>query len=419
MTRRAFVAIMATGAAAACQNEAASPASDSQGLSRVASTQAPARSHASLVRVERMAQRLSTYRSLVRDVPFRGSMLSAQLVRDFSSQHAKVSTYPFSSFTTELPPVKFWVNGVRVVSRGLMHSLPTKARGPLRTAEVDSDGNIQADNLLGSVVLVERGPIRFQKMVADLAEQGAVAVVFYNHRPGLVYGTLLQPSRIPALVISQEAGQVLLSRIYGESLNAIVDVDVAPRSFEGLNLTALCDGASERRILVSTPADAVRGSIFNGGNLDGLVLMCELIRWCSEQERRHTFEFNVFDGTHSGYFGSRWHMGSVMGDKTNHIDAILTFDRPGTDMPVRIGATKTLADFLNRRVAPKFSDLSVVVDFGIGRGDHDVFAAKGVPFVFAERGLGAVENVERLNQSFEIISSVLEAMDTRVRDSSA
>ena len=105
-------------------------------------------------------------------------MLSAQLVRDFSSFDAKVSTYPFSSFTTEPPPVKFWVNGVRVVSRGLMHSLATKARGPLRSAEVDSDGNVQADNLLGSVVLVERGPIRFQKMVADLAEQGAVAVVF-------------------------------------------------------------------------------------------------------------------------------------------------------------------------------------------------------------------------------------------------
>ena len=410
---------MATWAAAACQNVAASPASDSHGLSRVASSQAPDRSHASLVRVERMSQKLSAYRSLVSEVPFRDSMLSAQLVRDFSSFDAKVSTYPFSSFTTELPPVKFWVNGVRVVSRGLMHSLATKARGPLRSAEVDSDGNVQADNLLGSVVLVERGPIRFQKMVADLAEQGAVAVVFYNHRPGLVYGTLLQPSRIPAVVISRETGQMLLSRIYGESLNAIVDVDVAPRSFQGLNLTALCAGASERRILVSTPVDAVRGTIFNGYNLGGLVLMSELIRWCSEQERRHTFEFNVFDGTHSGYFGSRWHMGSVLRDKTDHIDAILTFDRPGTDMPVRIGATQTLADFLNRRVGPKFNDLSVVADFGVGRGDHDVFAAKGVPFIFAERGLGPVENVERLNQSFEVLSAVLEAMDTRVLDASA
>ena len=410
---------MATWAAVACQNVATSPAADAQGRSRIASSQGPDRSRPSLVRVERMTRKLATYKSLVRDVPFRSSRVAAQLVQDLASLDAKVSTYPFASFTTELPPVNFWINGVHVVSRGLMHSLASKASGPLRVADVDSDGNIQADNLLGSVVLVERGPIRFQKMVADLAEQGAVAVVFYNHRPGLVYGTLLQPSRIPALIVSREAGQMLLSRVYGESLNAIVDVKVAPRSFQGLNLTALCDGASERRILVSTPADAVRGGIRNGGNLDGLVLMCELVRWCSEQERRHTFEFNVFDGTHSGYFGSRWHMGSVMGGMTDHIDAILSFDRPGTNKPVRISATKTLADFLNRRVAPKFSDLSVSADFGDGRGDHDVFAAKGVPFVFAERGLGPVENVERLDQSFEVISAVLEAVDTRVRDLSA
>ena len=410
---------MATWAAVACQNVATSPASDAQGRSRIASSQGPDRSRPSLVRVERMTQKLSTYRSLVRDEAFRDSLLPTQLVREFSSFGAKVRTYPFSSFTTELPPVNFWINGGRVVARGLMHSLATRVRGPLKTAEVDSDGNIQAEDLSGSVVLVKRGPIRFQKMVADLAGQGAVAVVFYNHQPGLVYGTLLQPSRIPSLIISRETGQMLLSRMSVESLDAIVDVEVAPRSFQGLNLTALCDGASERRILVSTPADAVRGGIRNGCNLDGLVLMCELVRWCSEQERRHTFEFNVFDGTHSGYFGSRWHMGSVMGGMTDHIDAILAFDRPGTNKPVRIGATKTLADFLNRRVAPKFSDLIVSADFGVGRGDHDVFAAKGVPFVFAERGLGPVENVERLDQSFEVLSAVLEAVDTRVRDSSA
>lgn len=417
ISRRAFTAIMAAGVAAACQKLETSPDSDSQGLSRVASSQAPARAHDSRGRVERMVQKLSTYKSLARDVPFRGSALSSEVARDLFSLDAMVSMHPFSSFTTELPIAKFWVNGEPISSRGLMHSLATKTRGPLKPAEVDSDGNIQAGNLLGSVVLVERGPIPFGEVVDRLSEQGALAVVFYDHRPGLVYGTLLQPSQIPALVISQEAGQMLLSRISVESIEAIVDIGVAPRSFQGLNLTAVCPGESKRRILVSTPADAVRGSMFYGGNVDGLVLIRELVRWCGEQERSHTFEFNVFDGTHSGYFGSRWHMGSVLGNTTDHIDEVVTFDRPGSDLPLRIGATKTLADLLNGSGGQNFNGISVSEGFGVGRGDHDVFAAKGVPFVFAERGVGPVANIERLSRSFDVLSVLLETLDTRVRSS--
>ena len=292
-----------------------------------------------------MLKNFSRFRDLVTYTPFRNSLLAVELLREFSALGATVESHPFLSSTTELSAVNLWVNGEPVFARGLMHSRTGRTRGPLRSATIDSTGTIKAEAFEGSVVLVERGPVRFQKVVADLAAQGAVAVVFYDPRPGLVYGTLLQPSQIPSLVITRESGQKLLSRVVDDPLEAVVDVEVAPRSFQGLNLTAFCGGSLEQRILVSTPADAVRGDVIHGGNADGFVLMSELIRWCTEQQRQHTFEFIVFDGTHSGYFGSRWHMASVVRKETGHIDAVLTFDRPGTDLPLRVGAPERGAEF--------------------------------------------------------------------------
>ena len=57
-------------------------------------------------------------------------------------------------------------------------------------------------------------------------------------------------------------------------------------------------------------------------------------------------------------------------------------------------------------------------NFGVGSGDHDVFAAKGVPFVFAERGPGPMVNVDALELSLEVISTVLETLDETSRSSS-
>jgi hypothetical protein len=418
MSRRVFVAIAAAGSAAACQSAVWPPVSNTRGLSLNALSQPSSRSLALDVRKTRMSENLFRYKALVTDAPFRNSLLASEILREFVLLGAKADIHPFSSFTTELPAVNLWVNGMPVVARGLMHSRTGRVRGPLKSVDVDFTGNIQAEAVEGSVVLVERGIVRFQKIVADLAAQGAVAVVFYDHRPGLVYGTLLQPSQIPSLVITRESGQRLLFRVADSPLEAVVDVEVAPRSFQGLNLTAFCAGASDRRIIVSTPADAVRGDVIHGGNADGFVLMSELIRWCTEQQRQHNFEFIVFDGTHGGYFGSRWHVASVVGKATDHIDAVVTFDRPGADLPLRVGATQMMVELLNTSVAAKFNDLSVTANFGVGRGDHDVFAAKGVPFVFAARGPGPIVNIDALELSLEVVSTVLETLDETSRFSS-
>jgi len=70
----------------------------------------------------------------------------------------------------------------------------------------------------GKVVLVQRGTIYFYQKVANVQNSGGLACIIYNNVPGGFEGDLTYPpSAIPALAISMEDGQALLSRL-GQSV---------------------------------------------------------------------------------------------------------------------------------------------------------------------------------------------------------
>ncbi|HXW08458.1 MAG TPA: S8 family serine peptidase [Vicinamibacterales bacterium] len=64
----------------------------------------------------------------------------------------------------------------------------------------------------GQVVLCQRGNIYFADKVANVHAGGGAAAVIYNNVPGGFVGTLLSPSQIPAIGISQEDGQILVAK---------------------------------------------------------------------------------------------------------------------------------------------------------------------------------------------------------------
>jgi subtilisin family serine protease len=71
----------------------------------------------------------------------------------------------------------------------------------------------------GAVVLCERGEIYFSDKVMNVEESGGVAAVIYNNEPGDLYALLLPGhfANIPALGITQEAGQFLVTNELGST----------------------------------------------------------------------------------------------------------------------------------------------------------------------------------------------------------
>ncbi|MEM6631682.1 MAG: S8 family serine peptidase [Bacteroidota bacterium] len=80
--------------------------------------------------------------------------------------------------------------------------------------------------LMGKIALIERGDIGFREKVERVKSFGAIGAVIFNNEPGAFGGTLLneQQDPIPALAISQEDGQELLSRIENAATGKLASV---------------------------------------------------------------------------------------------------------------------------------------------------------------------------------------------------
>ncbi len=340
----------------------------------------------------------------------RGSALGGALVRAFDAVGIDAALRPFLATGRDFPSVSVRVDGEFVLAAGMLYSAVGAAEGPLRPAQVERDGRVHGSNLRGAVALVARSTTPFRVTVQALAEAGAVAVIVYNNRLGFPYATLTRPSSIPAVTITQEAGAAVSVRADGGNAQARVDVSQPPRSFAGANVVAHHAGASRRRIVVATPADAPPDAPHPGANADGLALLLELARFAAAGTR-HAIDFIAVDATHRGYVGSRWYLASLSEADLASIDAVLTFERPGRPRPLRVGASPELRRPLDARLTAVGTDLRVSEGFGIGRGDHDVFAARGIPYVFVTRSGPSAIDVDALLESFQITAAALHVLD--------
>lgn len=113
----------------------------------------------------------------------------------------------------------------------------------------------------GKVVLCERGDIAFVDKVRNVEASGGVGAVLYNNVPGGFAGTLGEgvTSTIPAISLSQEDGQLLVSTLLGSS--GLVHSGAG-------NGYALLDGTSMATPHVSGVAAAVWSRVPDATNQD-------------------------------------------------------------------------------------------------------------------------------------------------------
>ncbi|MDR5683937.1 MAG: M28 family peptidase [Armatimonadota bacterium] len=314
----------------------------------------------------------------------RGAEYIASQLRAYG-YHAEVVSFPFPYFETR--QVALELSGpqpLRLDARALFYSPSTP--GPIRAQVVAAGRGLPSDfagtDVRGRIVLVERGDITFFEKVDNASRAGAVAVIVYNHQPGLVVGTLGRVTSIPAVMISQEEGQRLLGMVRAGPVTATLLVDTINEQRPSWNVIGSVAGPGERRLVIGGHMDSVEGSPGANDNASGVGAMLEAARLLRQQPPRVAPEFVAFGAEELGLFGS---FAYANGDRIRGVVGMINLDMVGVGERLLIG---------NGGGDPRLVEagLEAARAMGIrieqrrmGASDHVAFERAGIPVAFLHR----------------------------------
>ena len=235
----------------------------------------------------------------------------------------------------------------------------------------------------GHIAFVQRGVLFFSEKARNAAQNGARAIVVYNDRPGIIQGTLVGGSPIPAVTISQEEGQRLLGMLSRGPVRARLLVDTLQEERPTSNVVARKPGREQPRrvVVVGAHYDSVPVAPGANDNASGVAVVLEVSRVLVNRSFPYTLAFVAFGAEELGLLGSQ-HYVRVAGqdvvaminvDVVGQGDRLLAFNIAGR------GPLLDLADRLARERG---------ISLRVGRSaesDHVSFEQAGIPAIFLTR----------------------------------
>jgi aminopeptidase YwaD len=236
----------------------------------------------------------------------------------------------------------------------------------------------------GSIVLIERGDLLFSEKVGNAQAAGARAAIIYNNEAGTFFGTLQDQSAIPAVSISQAAGQSLLSRLR----SGPVEIELIVGSLSE---------AVSRNVFAKPPnhdCDTISGGHYDSvpqapgasDNATGTATVLEIASVLSRNGQMAGHCFVLFGAEEVGLVGSRAFVNSFDSAARQRLKAMLNFDMVGVGDEgwVLIGSAN-----LQEMAARLAGDLGINVTRGslpiTTSSDHASFISAGVPALMIHR----------------------------------
>lgn len=239
----------------------------------------------------------------------------------------------------------------------------------------------------GAIALVERGSITFGDKVANAAARGAAAVVIYNNQPGgFMVGVLLQPSRIPAVMISREDGLRLVEATQQGRLRVRLLVDTVIETRSTVNVVATKRGSArpEEIIVVGAHYDSVPGSPGANDNASGVAVVLEAARVLAGTPTPRTVQFVLFAAEEIGLFGSV----AFAEERRRGVVAMINIDMVGWGSTLMAGSSPGRDETMVNAAIEVARTLGILVNRFRGTGsDHASFERVGIPAVFLHRGV--------------------------------
>ncbi|HET9476010.1 MAG TPA: M20/M25/M40 family metallo-hydrolase [Dehalococcoidia bacterium] len=238
---------------------------------------------------------------------------------------ASLQPFTFDSFTdlgTSLGITSPESRAIQAVALGASDS--AVAEGSLVAAGLGRPQEIPL-GARGSVLLVERGDITFSAKVANAEAAGAIGVIVYNNREGVVNGRLTRPGGIPAAGISQADGQALAALLAGGPVTVRLETKTETRTATSQNVVATPpDGVCS--IVAGGHYDSVPEGPGANDNASGTAVVLEMARTRAANQALDDVCYVLFGSEEIGLVGSGEYVQSLTSEQVDRLDAMLNFD---------------------------------------------------------------------------------------------
>jgi len=259
---------------------------------------------------------------------------------------------------------------------------PAGIEGTLAAAGLGRADEVSRASVGGRIALIERGDLTFREKVETAAAAGALAVVIYNNRPGAAPGaTLGAPSRIPAVLISLEAGERLLAQLRQGAVRVHLRVETVTEQRPTWNVIGRRPGREARTIVIGGHLDSVEESPGANDNASGIAAALEAARLLASTPLGLSVEIVGFGAEELGLFGSAHYVR----ERGSRVAGMINMDMVGRG-PLMVGNSGSDGRMveLGARVAAR---LGLRVErFRLGLSDHVNFERAGIPALFIHTG---------------------------------
>lgn len=254
--------------------------------------------------------------------------------------------------------------------------------GALAPAGLGRADEVTRASVGGRIALIQRGDLTFREKVDAAAAAGAIAVVIYNNRPGAApAATLGAPSRVPAVLITQEAGERLLAQLRQGPVRVHLRVETLTEQRPTWNVVGRRAGRDARTIVIGAHLDSVEVSPGANDNASGVAAALEAARLLAGMGLVLSVEIVGFGAEELGLFGSAHYAR----ERGNRVAGMVNMDMVGRG-PLTIGNSSgdnRLVE-VGARAAARLG-LSVG-RFRLGQSDHVSFERAGIPTLFIHTG---------------------------------
>ena len=257
------------------------------------------------------------------------------------------------------------------------------ATGALSYAGRAFEEDIRPERLDGSIALIERGVTTFEEKVNRVADAGAVGAIIFNNEEGQFHGTFYNPSRIPAVSISQADGRRLLALLEQGEQEAtawVGDVDSPSRNVIADKRGTTDDG---RAVIIGAHYDTVAATEGASDNGAGVATVLTLAEYMAGRDYPFDVRIIFFGSEEIGLLGSNHYVDNMSEEEIENTIAMLNFDALGSGTRLDTAGDPALTDrthAIGFDLGMELGRFSEERWAGLGgASDHGPFRLAGIP----------------------------------------
>ena len=223
-------------------------------------------------------------------------------------------------------------------------------KGEVVFADDGFESDVNSINLKGKIALFKRGGEPTFEKVRRVANAGAIAALFYNPDSNeLMTGTLVNHTKIPALLIKDEDAKVLEKTIAkGKKASAFIQLNVEMKKSTSENIIAEIDVTKKypdaKTLIIGAHYDSVDTPGAND-NASGVAVMMESARILSKLDLKCNIRFIAFGSEEIDLQGARYYVRTLTTKEWGNIIGMVNLDMVGQGEVINIGAIDRYAKY--------------------------------------------------------------------------